>query len=677
MSATGVSTTAEATTAGLTVAGEGQPRSARRWFVLIVVLLGALLVMIAVSAVNLAIPSMRLTLNASFGQIQLVIAGYTLVYATFLIAGGRLGDIYGRKRAFLVGVAVFTLAAAAGGLAPNTATLIIARMVQGLGAAFMYPQFLSLIQDTFEGRERDMALGLFGATIGLGVVVGQLLGGLIISLDIAGLTWRPAFLVLVPIGACTMLGAQLVLTHRASSAPAARFDGVGVVALAVTLSLFIFPLVAGREAGWPIWMLLMLGASIPAGGLFLWLEARIARRGASPLLDPDLFRQRAFAVGCLLGLAFMAGIAGFIFITSLTLQVGLGVSAINAGLVQAPLGIAFLVASLLTPRLTNGLGRHVLSLGYVILLLGLLTTLAVLRASGGSLVLLTLVPGFIVMGLGQGFGLTPLIGTVLSGVRREDMGAAAGALPTAFQVGQVLGIALIGLVFFSALGAEPLRNGLEVRYLGAFQTALPLLAALPLLSLVLVFALPRPTVARANVFLERVPNRLAGLVYSLYFATGGHAGERALNEMIQHAIQRKSARVEEAPADPGEFLVHHYQRTRDEDVAWIRYLIEEALAVGSGPVPHESERQPQIDRQVEEIRSRQGAGLIHDEFDADTLRVLAFALSSYPRLLPQVARMATGLSPLRRSSTHAGLACSGRWEAAWDPIVQLSEPLVA
>jgi MFS family permease len=616
----------------------------RRWLTLGVVLGGALLVIAAASVVNLAIPAIRRTLGASFGEIQFVIAGYILVYAIFLVGGGRLGDIYGRKRVFMVGVTLFTMAAAAGGLAPNTGTLIVARMFQGLGAALMYPQFLSIIQETFESpAERNLALGMFGAVIGVGFVLGLLLGGVLISLNIGGATWRPAFLVLVPIGVASLLGAWLALPNRRAEA-GSGMDPAGLVGLAAVLGLFIFPLLAGRDAGWPAWMVVMLVACVPVAAAFLWTERRVAAGGATPLLDPALFRQASFAVGCLIGVAFMAMFAGFIFVASVALQVGLGYSPVQVGLALAPDGLAFFAASLLASRLVNGLGRHVLSLGYVIVALGLLTILVAVRSPGGAVSLWALVPGLLVMGLGQGLGMVPLIGTVLSGVRREAIGMAAGALPTAFQVGQVLGIALVGLGFFTALAAQPAGMPASARYMAAFADVLPPLVVLAGLCFLLVFALPRPTGPHDNVLLERVPNRLAGLVYSFYFTTGGHVGTRALAEMVRHTAGHRTQYVQSAPNDPGEFLVHYFERTAG-DTAWYRYLVEEALALGAGPVPLEEERRPVIELQVEEIRRRQSEGLIADEFDPRALRLLGFALVSYPRLMPQIARMTTGHAP--------------------------------
>src|SRR5262249_7114064 len=272
-------------------------------------------------------------------------------------------------------------------------------------------------------------------------------------------------------------------------------------------------------------------------------------------------------------------------------------------------------------------------------------TLAAVRTSGDSASLVAFVPGLVVMGLGTGLGVTPLIGTVLSGVRREQVGAVAGAIPTAFQVGQGCGIAGNGLLFFNAMGDQPAAAAPTARYLGAYEATLPLLAAKAAVCLALVFVLPRATGVSENVLLERLPGRVAGLAYSLYFLTGGRMGDRALLALLQHTIEHRTARAEEAPRAPGEFLVHHYVRMGKEDRAWLRYLVEEALARGAGLIPHEAERVRVTARQVDEIRSRQAEGLIDEAFDPADLRLMAFALPSYPRLLPQVGRLAGGHTP--------------------------------
>ncbi|HEY4026715.1 MAG TPA: MFS transporter [Candidatus Dormibacteraeota bacterium] len=625
----------------------------RRWLVLAVALTGTFLVIGGVSIVNLAMPSMQRTLNASFGEIELVVAAYTLVYAIFLIAGGRLGDIVGRKRVLMAGLAIITIGLVAGGLAPNATTLIGARVLQGFGSALLYPQILSIIEETFEGGERSLALGLFGATIGVALVAGQLIGGVLIQLDLGGLAWRPAMLVLAPVSTAALVAAAVVMSDtRSEGRP--TLDYGGTVILGAALALLILPLLIGREAGWPLWLVAMLVASFPVFALFVWYEGRVERTGGHPLLTLGLFRQRAFATGIAIGLVYFVTALGFFVYTSVTLQIGLGFTALQAGLASAPSGVAFFFASLVAPRLVPGLGRHVLSLGYVILLAGMLAILASVHAAGTGLTVWTLAPALLIVGTGQGLAVSTLIGAVLSGIRPEDTGAAAGALTTSFQLGQTLGIALVGMVFFLAVGAEPAGTSHATRYLFAYQVTLPLLAGLAILLLLLVFLLPRPApVARSNVFLERAPSHLHGLVHSFYFATGGRAGDHLMEHILRHHMAETlhheaslgALQVEETPRETGEFLVHQFEHP-GHSPTWHRYLLEEALVVGAGgPIPHETERRAVIDRQVAEVRDRQRERLIDPEFDAAALRLMAFALTHCPQLLPQITRMTTGHAP--------------------------------
>jgi MFS family permease len=503
----------------------------RRWAVLAVALTGAFLVIGGVSIVNLAMPSMQSTLHTSANTVALVIASYSLVYAIFLIAGGRLGDLAGRKTALMAGLALFTVAVAACGLAPTAGSLIAARVLQGLGAALIYPQILSIIEETFDGQERNFALGLFGATIGGAVVAGQLIGGALIQLDLGGLSWRPAFLVLVPVGVVALAEGHVSMTNTTSRTRHRHLDFGGILILGSALTMLILPLLEGRAAGWPWWLVAVLVAALPALASFFAYERRLLRSGRVPLLDPALFRQRSFSVGSAMGIVFFMGSLGFAVYTSLVLQTGAGFSTMRAGLAFAPTGLALLAASLTAPRLIPRLGRHVLSIGYAVLAAGLVATFVTVEVAGPHLSVWTLAPALIAVGAGQGFGMSPLVGTVLSGVRKTDAGAASGALTTSFQVGQTLGIALVGTVFFTLVGAG--EGSQSERYLFAYRGLTLFLAALAAVLFLLVFLLPRPT-ARADVFLDRHPHGLAGLVHAAYLATGGRAGERLVHKILAH-----------------------------------------------------------------------------------------------------------------------------------------------
>ncbi len=474
---------------------------------------------------------MRRSLDADAGEIGIVIASYALVYAALLITGGRLGDMLGRKKVMMAGLGLFTGAVFAGGLAPTVGVLIGARVLQGAGAALIYPQILSTIEDTFDGRERGAALGAFGATVGGALVFGQLLGGALIELDIAGLGWRPAMLVLAVLGLIALVACGLFMSAVPSSS-SGTLDYRGTMVLAAALTMLVYPLVSGRDAGWPTWLVVMLVLSGPALALFVWLERRAAARTDVPLLNLALFAQRAFTVGTVIGVVFFIAALGIALYTSVTLQSGLGFSPMEAGVAFTPLGVTFFLASLLVPRLVERMGRSVLALGYALLGAGMLGLAWTVEVAGDSIGVWTLAPALMLVGAGQGLGMSPLIGSVLAGIRHEDAGSAAGVLTTAFQLGQTLGIALVGMVFFGSLGTEPADTG---HYLAAYTTVALVLAALAALLLCLVFALPVARIgARHDVFLHHVPDRLAGLVHSASLMTGGHCGDRTLHKILLH-----------------------------------------------------------------------------------------------------------------------------------------------
>jgi EmrB/QacA subfamily drug resistance transporter len=620
--------------------------SERRWLILAAVLTATFMAILDAFVVNVAIPSIQTGFDATIGDAELVIAGYTLAYAVLLITGGRLGDIYGRKTLFLIGMVLFTLASAFCGLAPTVQMLIGARVLQGIGAALMYPQVLAVIQLTFSGPERNTALAIFAGTIGLASVAGQLMGGLLIAANLWGLTWRPVFLINVPVGLAAIVAASAVLPPFRSESKV-RLDLPGVALVSIALLLLAIPLLDGREAGWPWWMLAALIASIPAGALFVLYERRKAAAGGSPLVNMALFGQRAFSVGITIALIFFGGITGLFFVMAVFLQAGLHFSPLAAGLTFVPLGIGFTVSSLSAPRVLTVFGRGTLGLGYIVVAIGLAIAFVTVRHAGADLDGWDLAPALFVMGIGQGLGMSPLVGTVLGGIRSEDAGAASGVLSTAIQVGTALGVAIVGMVFFAILGlgenASPISSEVGA-YVTAFAWTLPFLTVLALLALGLVFALPAPQTEVSDAILERIPSLAAGLAYAIYFLTGGRVGDELLTDMLAQTTRRRTARIAEAPLDPSEFLAYHYSRAA-EDRVWLNYLAREALAIGDGQVAHEDERRQMIQRQIDEVRQRQGLGLVSAEFDPAHVRLMAFALATYPRIFAQITRMVTGHAP--------------------------------
>ena len=433
-----------------------QEADPRRWKALAVVLVAAFMILLDISIVNVAIPSIQRNLGATYAEIQWVLAGYQLAYAVVLITGGRLGDIFGRKRLFIIGVSGFTVASLICGLAPSPTTLIGARVFQGLMASLMYPQVLSVIQVSFPPRERGAAFGVFGGVIGVASISGPLLGGLLIQADIHiggnALLWRPIFLVNLPIGVGAVVAAFIFLREsRAPSAP--RLDIPGVVLATIGLFLIAFPLVEGRDAGWPIWAYLML-----AGGLLVLVVFRRyirirAERGGSPLVEPVLFGDRAFVIGSLIAMVFLAGIPAFFLTFSVYLQIGLGYSALHTGLTTLPFALLSAMASGVSIRLAPKLGKRILSVGCVALIAGLIGLWFTVRAAGTGLTSYQMIPSLAVCGMGLGLVVAPLVNIVLAGIHSGSAGSASGVLTTVQQVGGALGVAVIGIIFFGQVSS--------------------------------------------------------------------------------------------------------------------------------------------------------------------------------------------------------------------------------
>ncbi|MGP0092787.1 MAG: MFS transporter [Xanthobacteraceae bacterium] len=611
----------------------------QRWLVLGVVLMGTFMAILDVAIVNVAIPSIRADLHASFGEIEFVVSAYTLIYACLLVTGGRLGDNYGRRLLFILGLIVFAAASAGCGLAPSTEVLIGARAVQGLGGALMYPQVLAIIQVNFAGDDRAKALGIFGSVIGIAAVAGQILGGTIIALDLWHLEWRPIFLVNVPLALATIIAAIFILP-KDEHVDAVGLDWGGVALITTALLLLTVPLLEGRELGWPLWMMACFFASFPAFSLFVWYERRLSERGGRPLVRMQLFADKSFAFGVPIAALFMASYAGFLFTLALYLQVGLGFTPLQSGMTYTPTAIGFFITSLTAPRLVPLLGRQVLTLGYVIGAFGLAATATTVYAAGARLHGFELAPALFITGLGNGLGLSPLVGTVISGLAPQEAGAGAGVVTTTLQIGNALGVAIIGLIFFLLVGtAAP-----GAAYARAFAATLPVSAVLLLVAAFLVRRLPRMPFEASNALIERLPGWSAGFAYSMFLMTGGRMGERLVQDLVAHAAERRLQRTREAPLAPGEFLAFHFHAA-EADTAWMHYLMREALVFGNRPVPQEHERMPTIAALVQEVRDRQAAGLLPADLDPAELRLLGFALVSYPRMLPQITRMTTGMTP--------------------------------
>ncbi|MGH2408962.1 MAG: MFS transporter, partial [Chloroflexota bacterium] len=374
------------------------------------------------------------------------------------ITGGRLGDRYGYRRLFVLGMGAFVAASAACGLAQNADQLIAARLCQGLVAAAMVPQVLALITALFPPAIRHRALAWFGATVGLGMIAGQVLGGVLLQANILGLGWRAIFLVNVPIGLVMLsLAARLLPATRSSAHP--RLDPIGMVAISGSLALALAPLTIGREDGWPLWAVAMLVASVPAMVGAVVYEGWLGRRGGQPVLHLDLFRQRSFSAGLAINMALYVYFGSFMLGLAVFLQAGLRLSALDAGLTFAPVGVAFAAASLLMRPLIAQHGLRVMSWGLVLTAAGLVGTLVTVHLSGGAIGGFRLAPWLFVTGVGNVCVMPSLIGVVLTGVPAQKAGGAAGTLTTGQQFALALGVAGLGEVFFGVLGQRPALHG--------------------------------------------------------------------------------------------------------------------------------------------------------------------------------------------------------------------------
>jgi EmrB/QacA subfamily drug resistance transporter len=439
-----------------------------RWATLPIVLAGTFMVVLDFFIVNVAMPAMQADLHASTGAIEWVVAGYGLTFATLLITAGRLGDRHGRRRMFSLGLALFTLASAACGLAWSPTSLVAARLAQGIAAALLSPQVLSIIGVAYAGPDRVRALSVYGIVLGLAAVGGQLLGGVLVQADVAGLGWRSCFLINVPIGlAALALAGRVVPESRATRT--SGLDVAGTALVTAGLTAVLLPLVEGRRHGWPAWTWLSLGAAVVLLAAFAGHQRRLARGGGAPLLDPALFRERAFSAGLLTQLVFWCGQASFFLVLALYLQLGRGLDALQAGLVFTILAVAYLAASLKAPGLTPRLGRRLPALGALVLATGHALLAASVAGVGTAGPVGLLAPALLLVGAGMGLVITPLTATVLGSLEPERAGAAAGALSTMQQVGNALGVALTGVIFFGALHAGFAR---------AFEVSLVQLAAL-------------------------------------------------------------------------------------------------------------------------------------------------------------------------------------------------------
>ncbi|MGI5482282.1 MFS transporter [Streptomyces lavendofoliae] len=481
------STTSTSSTSGTASAAADR----RRWLALAIVMTAAFMDLVDVTIVNIAIPSIERDLSASFGAIQWITAGYALAFAAGLITGGRLGDIYGRKRLFLLGMAGFTLASALCGFAAGPEMLVASRLLQGAMAAMMVPQVLAIIHVTFPAHERGKVFGMFGAIVGLGAVSGPLLGALLTQWNLFGLEWRPIFLINLPVGvAGLILGRRFITESRADRAM--RLDLVGVALVTLGLLMLIYPLTRGRELGWPLWGHVCMVASLAVFGAFVAYEKHKTRKDGSPLVELSLFRVKSFAAGIAVQLTFGVVMGIFFLVWTLYMQMGLGWSPLKAGLTGVPFSIAVSAAAgMSVQKLVPRFGRKVLQAGALTMIAGVLLYIWAAGRYGTGIEPWQMAAPLIVMGAGMGLIVAPLTDAVLSDVPREHAGSASGLINTTGQMGTALGLGLVSVVFFGVIDEERLVPAeVGAAFADAFRGSLWWVVAVLVVIFAVMFALP-------------------------------------------------------------------------------------------------------------------------------------------------------------------------------------------
>lgn len=401
--------------------------------------------------VNIAIPSIQANLGASYAMIQWMIAGYALTFALLLITGGRMGDVFGYKKMFLIGVGGFTIASLLTGIAPTAMFLVLARLVQGAMAALMVPQVMSMMQIMYKPSERTQVMGLFGMLAGLAASLGPIVGGFLIEANFFGWDWRPIFLINLPVGIFALIMGMKYLPDGKSEHPL-HIDIKGTLLIVTALSLLVFPLIEGRDLDWPIWTLGMIAASIPALALFGWFETKKHKRDQSALIVPSLFKTRSFVSGLALNVLLESVMIGYFLTLTLVLQAGLGVSVLKAAVIGVPTAVGMALSfAVIGNKLIPKFGRNVISMGATTFAAGLIYTTWIVTHYSLHVAGWQFAPGLFVSGIGLALIMAPIFSAALQEVDPTHAGSASGILNAIQQVGGAIGIAIIGVIFFGQL----------------------------------------------------------------------------------------------------------------------------------------------------------------------------------------------------------------------------------
>jgi EmrB/QacA subfamily drug resistance transporter len=479
-----------------TASAYNPPKANRQaWLALAVVLSGMFMALIDSTIVNVALPSIRTSLNADESTLSWIVSGYALTFGLALIPAGRLGDRLGHKWVFIVGLVLFTAASAYCGIAQNSFDIIVGRLIQGLSAGIYVPAVAAFIQLLFQGRERGKAFAIMGSIIGISSAIGQLTGGLLIQAFGETDGWRWVFFVNLPIGLATIIFAIRLLPGGDAHADSSnRMDWLGIILLSGALTAILIPLIQGQQDGWPAWIWWTMSAGVLGVVLFATWEIYFTKRGGSALVPPRLFHHVSFSFGVILALVYFAARVSIFCTLSLLWQGGLGHTALESGFLVLPFALATAVFSAQSTKWAAKIGRNVLVIGAVMLVVGLGATWLVLsNVASADLNAWILLPGLTVAGSGNGIFLAPNVQFIVATVDNSEAGAASGVVQTMQRLGAAIGVAVIGSILFSAIKPGPGITPAKIteQFVTGATNAMLMSTILALASLALVFSLPK------------------------------------------------------------------------------------------------------------------------------------------------------------------------------------------
>jgi EmrB/QacA subfamily drug resistance transporter len=423
------------------------------WTGFAVVLAAMIMNLLDSTIVNVAAPSIQRDLGMSSSALEWIAAAYTLAIAVGLMTGGRLGDMFGRKRMLMIGLTGFVLASAACALAWSPGALIAARVLQGLSAALLTPQAFGLIRDLFPPAQMNKAFAALGPVIGLSTVAGPIVAGLLLRANLFGSHWRALFLINLPLGAFALVAGARVLPSRSVSQSRVRLDGVGTALLAAVSFVLVFPLVDGRTLGWPAWIFAVLAAAVPLLAAFVVHQRYRVRAGRTPLVELSVLRKRSYVSGVVFVLVFFAAIVGFSLTIGLFLQIGLGFTPIHASFLLAAMAAGAFAGSGVGAWAATAVGRPILHIGLSIMAIGAVVLDLSLHAVHAVVGPLALIPGLAVFGIGMGMIFVPLFSIIMGEIGDHEVGSASGLLESSQQLGASLGVAILATLFFSTIAA--------------------------------------------------------------------------------------------------------------------------------------------------------------------------------------------------------------------------------